>query len=106
MTDAKQNKTTFLVLLALANDSMHGYEISKFIAEKTKGFFNLPFGSLYPVLHRLEKEKLIVAKWEKTDSLKPKKTYSLSKQGRKALDAEISVFQQHTSAIGRLIPKE
>lgn len=102
--DTKRNRTMFLVLLALSHEAMHGYEISKFIDAKSKGFFSMPFGSLYPVLHRLEVEKLITAKWEQKDSLKPKKTYSLSAKGRKALEQEVGLFRSYSKAIGLLLP--
>ena len=103
--DAKKNRTEFLVLLALSHGAMHGYEIAKFIDAKSKGFFTMPFGSLYPVLHRLEADKTIAAKWETTASLKPKKVYTLSARGRKALDQEVEVFRSYANAIGLLMPK-
>lgn len=102
--DAKRSRTEFLVLLALSHGAMHGYEIAKFIDAKSRGFFSLPFGSLYPVLHRLEVDKIIASKWEATDSLKPKKTYALSAKGRKALEQEINVFRSYSKAIGLLLP--
>src|SRR4051812_40574222 len=80
--DSKHNRTTLLVLSALSNGPMHGYEISKVIDSKSHGFFRMPFGSLYPVLHRLEVEKLIGAKWEDTTSQKPRKTYILTARGK------------------------
>ena len=103
--DAKRNRTTFLVLLALSHDAMHGYEIAKFIDAKSKGFFSMPFGSLYPVLHRLEVEKLITSRWGPTDTLKPKKTYALSAKGRKALEEEVGLFRSYSKAIGLLTPE-
>lgn len=103
--DTKRNRTTFLVLLALSHEAMHGYEIAKFIDVKSRGFFAMPFGSLYPVLHRLEVEKLITAKWEAKDTLKPKKTYALSPKGRKALGEEVGLFRSYSQAIGFLTPE-
>jgi len=102
--EKRKNKTQFLVLLALSHNDMHGYEIARFIEEKTKGFFSLPFGSLYPVLHRLEKEKLILAKWEKGETLKPKKIYSLSKRGEERLGEEVTYFEEQTLAFKSLMP--
>lgn len=96
-----KDRTTFLVLLALSHSKMHGYEISKFIDAKTNGFFRLPFGSLYPVLHKLEKEKLIGAEWD--DSAKPRKVYSLTARGRKSVEEEVEGFRSYSKAVGRLI---
>lgn len=103
---SKQNRTVFLVLLALSNGSMHGYEISKFIESKTNGFFRVPFGSLYPVLHKLEKEKLIGAKWDESESGKPKKTYALTANGKKVLKKEIELFRSLSGALNLLAPVE
>jgi DNA-binding PadR family transcriptional regulator len=100
----EQNRTSFLVLLALSHGGMHGYEISKFIDAKSRGFFRLPFGSLYPVLHRMESEKLIAAKWD--DSAKPKKTYALTARGRKELEGELEIFRSYTKAMNLLVPEE
>jgi DNA-binding PadR family transcriptional regulator len=103
--DTKRNRTEFLVLLALSHGAMHGYEIAKFIDSKSRGFFSLPFGSLYPVLHRLETKKLVTAKWDSRVSLKPKKTYALSAKGRTALEEEVEVFRTYSRAIGDLLPE-
>jgi DNA-binding PadR family transcriptional regulator len=103
--DLKRNRTEFLVLLALSHGAMHGYEIAKFIDAKSRGFFAMPFGSLYPVLHRLETAKLVTAKWEEQDSLKPKKTYALSAKGKKALDEDIDGFRSYSKAIELLLPQ-
>lgn len=104
--DKKRNQTAFLVLLALSNGPKHGYDISKFIEEKTKGFFRLPFGSLYPVLHKLEKEKLVRASWENKDTQKPKKVYTLTEQGKRQAREEIDLYRTHTIALNRLITSE
>lgn len=103
--DSKRNRTKLLVLLSLSHGDMHGYEISKFIDAKSKGFFRMPFGSLYPVLHRLETEKLIAAKWESTTSLKPRKIYALTARGRKCLEDEVTGFRSYARALNALVPE-
>lgn len=101
MTTEKRNRSSFLVLLALSKGPMHGYEISKFIEIKSNGFFRVPFGSLYPVLHKLESEKMISAEWN--GSVKPKKVYALTKSGQKALLEELSLLQSESNAIHLLL---
>jgi PadR family transcriptional regulator PadR len=100
--DERRTRTTFLCLLALSHSPMHGYEISKFIENKSAGFFRVPFGSLYPVLHRLELDRLILAQWEA--GAKPKKTYTLTESGRSALRQEILLFDSLALAINQLTP--
>lgn len=103
--EPKRNRTTLLVLSALSNGEMHGYEISKFIDAKSGGFFRMPFGSLYPVLHKLEEDKLISAKWDSSGSEKPKKIYSLTARGKKALEEEVGLFRSYARALSRLLPE-
>lgn len=103
--DLKLNRTSLLVLLALTHNSMHGYEIAKYIDNKSKGFFRMPFGSLYPVLHRLEKDKLIGAEWEDGDSQKPRKIYNITARGRKSLEEEVTVLRSYTKALNLLMPE-
>lgn len=98
------NRTNFLVLLALSHGPAHGYEIAKFIDEKSRGFFRVPFGSLYPVLHKLEKDRLVKAKWDQNDSEKPRKIYQLSELGKKELQAEIDNTRSSYKALNAMIP--
>lgn len=98
--EEKRNRTTFLCLLALSHGPKHGYEISKYIETKSSGFFRVPFGSLYPVLHKLEIELLIQAKWD--ESSKPKKIYTITARGKKALREELEAFDTLTGAIMKL----
>ena len=62
MNDAS-SRGTFLALLALQDGPKHGYEISTWIEARSRGFFSLSFGALYPILHRLEKEGLVEGAW-------------------------------------------
>lgn len=100
--EPKRTQNVFLVLLALSNGAKHGYEISKYLETKSSGVFRVPFGSLYPVLHKLEQEKMIVARWDGMDTQKPRKVYSLTPRGTKALEDELQRHRANNSAIDRL----
>lgn len=97
----KRTQSFFLVLLSLSNGPKHGYEIKKYIEDKSNGVFKISFGSLYPLLHRLEEEKMIVARWDGMDTKKPKKTYTLTVRGEKEMENEIKQLQINTAAIQR-----
>lgn len=99
-----RNQGAFLVLMALSDGPKHGYEVSKFIESKSNGFFRMPFGTLYPVLHRLEKEGFINGEVSADDSEREKKVYKLTAAGRKQAQAEASEFQLFAKAIHRLVP--
>ncbi|MEX0892725.1 MAG: helix-turn-helix transcriptional regulator [Gemmatimonadota bacterium] len=73
-----------LVLSALREGPMHGYQIALELEERSAGMFNLQHGTLYPILHRLEREGLIAGEWSAGDGRK-RKEYVLTRPGRARL---------------------
>lgn len=103
MTDTRKARGRLLVLLALADGPKHGYEISKHLTARTNGFFRLSFGALYPILHRLEKQRLIAGTWEDVGPAKQRKVYTLTARGRAALDDERREHEAMSLAFARLL---
>lgn len=103
ITNARK-QGSFLVLMALLDSPKHGYEIAKFIEARTNGFFRLPFGTLYPILHRLEKDGLLTAEEAGAENGRGKKTYRLTTSGKKYAQSEVSEFQLFSKAMNRLVP--
>jgi DNA-binding PadR family transcriptional regulator len=66
----------------------YGYKIIKQMKILSGGHLEWSFGMLYPVLHRLEKDGFIVAKWKKSDKGRLRKYYRLTDAGREELDRE------------------
>src|SRR5271170_6390040 len=77
-----------LVLSILAEGESYGYEIIQKVRELSDGQIEWGDGMMYPVLHRLERDGLIEAKWKEADTGRERKYYSLSPDGRKALKTE------------------
>ena len=77
-----------LVLSILADGESYGYEILQKVRELSGGHIEWSDGMLYPVLHRLEREKLIESEWKEADSGRERKYYSLSSEGKKTLVTE------------------
>ena len=71
-----------LVLAALRIAPMHGYQIALEIEERSDGYFQFRHGTLYPILHRLEKEGLIAGDWSDPGEGRPRKQYGLTEAGR------------------------
>jgi PadR family transcriptional regulator, regulatory protein PadR len=93
-----------LVLRTLVWGPAHGHHIGKHIQRTTNDFLQMQHGSLYPALHRLEKQGWIVAKWEKApDRNREFKYYRLTEKGRKQLAAEESQWKQMTEAVARVM---
>ena len=77
-----------LLLSILADGENYGYAIIQRVKELSGGVLQWTDGMLYPVLHRLEKEGLIVSEWKTPESGRKRKYYSLRSEGRKALVSE------------------
>jgi DNA-binding PadR family transcriptional regulator len=77
-----------LVLSVLADGESYGYEIIQKVRELSDEEIEWTDGMMYPVLHRLEREGLILSEWKDSDNGRERKYYRLSSNGRKALEAE------------------
>lgn len=73
-----------LLLSLLAHGEAHGYELIGRLRHESAGEFDLPEGTVYPALHRLEDEGLVTSRWVH-EAGRRKRTYTLTKPGREAL---------------------
>lgn len=90
-TDNLQNTLTLLILKTLARGPNHGFGIVLHIQEASNGLLTVEEGSLYPALHRLERDELVSAEWKITENKRKARYYKLTPAGRKWLaDAESS----------------
>ena len=85
--DVLKNHLELLVLTALAAGPGHGYSIIRAILDRSDGEFELLEGSLYPALHRLERERLVTSAWSKVGGRK-RRVYELSRRGRATLEQQ------------------
>ena len=83
--DMRKGSTTVLVLTLLAERPMYGYQLVKELKQRSGGYFDLKEGTLYPALHRLEKDGLVRSEWEETARGPARKYYRLTEKGRQAL---------------------
>jgi PadR family transcriptional regulator PadR len=84
---------TPLVLAILAEGESYGYAIIKRVGDLSGGHLQWTDGMLYPVLHRLERNGLVAAKWGESETGRRRKYYRLTKEGRAELDAEKKRWQ-------------
>src|SRR5262245_44655972 len=103
MGESTNSRVAFLVLLSLQDGPKHGYEIAAHIKERSEGHFSLSFGALYPVLHKLEGEKLIAGSWREAGESKKKKVYNLTLAGKKALFGERERYEATALAFAKLL---
>ncbi len=91
-----------IVLSVLADRSQYGYSIQKQIRDASADQVKLPAGTLYPLLHRLEDERLIRSRWEKSTG-RPRKWYEITASGRKQLSAQAKQWQSYSQCVERLL---
>jgi DNA-binding PadR family transcriptional regulator len=84
---------TPLVLAILSEGDSYGYAIIKRVADLSAGELQWTDGMLYPVLHRLERQGLVAAKWVAADSGRKRKYYRITKDGRAELAAQRQKWQ-------------
>lgn len=97
-----------LILASLREGPKHGYQLALDIEEAGDGAFRFQYGTLYPILHKLEKNGLIRGVWSKTGPKRKRKTYELTAAGRRYADRQLeswrSFFDRFFAATGQRSP--
>jgi PadR family transcriptional regulator PadR len=89
-----------LILKAVSLKPLHGYGVLLRIRQISRNALDIPQGSLYPALYRLEHQGLINAKWGASDNNRKAKFYNLTTSGRRRLDEEAAGWNRLADAIG------
>jgi DNA-binding PadR family transcriptional regulator len=84
---------TPLVLAILAEGDSYGYAIIKRVTELSGGHLQWTDGMLYPVLHRLERQDFVTARWRESDNGRRRKYYRITQEGRAELEAQRQQWQ-------------
>src|SRR5215467_5239214 len=98
-----QGTLDLLILQTLMWAPQHGYGIAQAIRANSGDLLQVDAGSLYPALHRLEKQKWISSEWKVSENKQDVKVYKLTAAGRKRLTAERSRWEQITDAIAGVL---
>ena len=102
-SDLVQGTLDLLILKAVAAGPLHGYAIAQRLEQASRGVVQVPEGSLYPALHRLENRALLAADWKQTETGREAKFYRLTRKGRKQLEAEAASWQRLAEAVGLIL---
>jgi len=98
-----QGTLDLLILQTLMWGPQHGYGVSQVIKSQSGDVLQVDTGSLYPALHRLERQKWIKSEWSLTDNNQRAKFYQLTAAGRKQLAEERSRWTQLSDAIAAVL---
>lgn len=101
--DVLKGTLDMLILKIVALGPIHGYAIALRVQQISNDVFQLQQGSLYPALHKLEKDKLLTSEWKPTDTGRDAKFYSLTAQGRKRLELEVQNWQRISGAVSIIL---
>ena len=101
--DLPQGTLDLLILKALSLTPMHGWAISERIHQVSRATLQIPQGSLYPALHRMEQNGWIRADWRVTEAGRKAKYYALTAAGRKQLAAREKNWDQVVKRVDAIL---
>ena len=104
--DLVQGTLDLLLLKILALEPLHGWAISQRLAQISDATLQVSDGSLYPALHKLEKEGWIKSDWRTSELGRRAKYYALTPSGRRQLEREAQNWKRLSSAISRIVRLE
>lgn len=104
--DRVRNACSESLLLSLLKErEMHGYEMCKEIVARSDGFFSLKHSTIYPLLHKLEKQGVVTSTWREFEGGKPRKVYRLTEAGHRAYRETTAQWRDLFLALRSLMPE-
>lgn len=101
-SDRLRGSLDLLLLQILAGGRSHGYAVVCALRERSAGAFDLPEGTVYPALHRLERQGLLTSSWD-VSGPRRRRLYELSRRGRAVLRAERGEWDRFVGAVGAVL---
>jgi PadR family transcriptional regulator, regulatory protein PadR len=101
--DNLQGTLALLILKTLARGPNHGFGIALHIQDASHGLLSVEEGSLYPALHRLERDKLLSAEWKVTQNSRRARYYKLTPTGRKWLSRAEESWRATAKGVGSVL---
>ena len=102
-SDLPQGTLDLLILKVVALGPVHGYAIAQRLEQASRGVVQVPQGSLYPALHRLENRGLLEADWQMTETGREAKFYRLTRKGRAQLETETASWRRLAEAVALIL---
>jgi transcriptional regulator len=102
-SDLPQGTLDLLILKVVALGPVHGYAIAQRLQQVSRDVVQVPQGSLYPALHRLENRGLLTADWAATESGREAKFYRLTRRGRAQLETETGNWRRLAGAVALIL---
>jgi len=101
-----KGNTPTLLLALLELEPMYGYQIVKEMNRRSSGYFAFKEGTLYPALHRLERDSLVEGRWQDTPNGVGRRYYSITAKGRRILAERLKEWHRFSRAMNAVMPPE
>ena len=101
--EGRQSAIDMMVLKALSVEDMHGWGISQYIQRVSRDVLRVNQGSLYPALHRLERDGYVRAEWRPSENNRRAKYYALTANGKRQLSIEQREWTAFAQAVARVM---
>jgi len=102
-SDFLKGTLDMLILKVVALGPIHGYAIATRVQQISNDVFQPQQGSLYPTLHKLEKDKLLSSEWKQTETGREAKFYALTAKGKKRLENEVQNWNRLSGAVALIL---
>ena len=102
-SDLPQGTLDLLILKIVALGPVHGYAIAQRLQQVSRDVVQVPQGSLYPALHRLENRGQLAADWQETETGREAKFYRLTRKGRAQLETEAASWRRLAEAVALIL---
>src|SRR5258708_6017645 len=100
--DMQKGSAEMIVLALLEGRARHGYELAKLIEAQSENRLQFHVASLYPMLYRMERKKLVEGKWVEKAGERRRRYYKVTAAGRKALIEQRKSWREFVSALNTL----
>jgi PadR family transcriptional regulator PadR len=101
--DMRSGSTAIMILRLLTDEPMYGYQMVKELQARSDGYFELEQGTLYPALHRLEKEGLVQSEWQVVADGPSRKYYYITDAGRAALEQGSAQWREFSQGLLKIL---
>ncbi len=101
-----RGNTETLLLVLMEAEPMYGYQLAKEVDQRSSGYFAFKEGTMYPALHRLERDMLVVGSWQDTPNGVRRRYYQITAKGRQALADRLREWQRFSRAMNSVMLPE
>lgn len=101
-----KGNTDSLLLSLINRQPTYGYQIIKELEHRSSGYFQFREGTLYPALHRLEKDRLIRGKWQTLPNGQQRRYYYITDKGKQVLASRLATWQDFSTAVKAITQSE